>query len=104
MSALLRNCAITLKELEQFIETSDEILALKFEWDDFGALLKIMTVLRSIGEREMSIETLFPSLKKIIYMLLQYNVRVPRRCSMQVGILRTLIEAFSVQFEQAVIK
>lgn len=73
------------KELEQFIETSDEILSLKFEWDDFGALLRIMTALKSIREREARIETLFPSLKKIIYMLLQYSVRVPKKCSIQVG-------------------
>lgn len=78
---------------------SDEILSLKFEWDDFGALLKIMTVLRSIGERESSIETLFPSLKKIIYMLLQYSVRVPRKCSIQVDILLFLFVYFRVFFE-----
>lgn len=78
--------AALFKDLEQFIESSDETLSLKFDWDDFGALLKIMTVLKSIAERESSIESLFPSLKKIIYMLLQYSVRVPRKCAIQVGI------------------
>lgn len=87
LSLYERFCTLapSLKELEQFIDSSDQILSLKFEWDDFGALLKILTVLKSIGERESSIESLFPSLKKIIYMLLQYNVRVPRKCSIQVG-------------------
>lgn len=72
------------KDLEEFIETSDKTLALKIKWDDFGGLLKIMTALKNIGERESSIESLFHSLQKIIYMLLQYSVRVPRKCTIQV--------------------
>lgn len=74
-----------MKDLDQFIESSDKILSLVFEWDDFGALLKIMTVLKSIAERETGIEAHFQSLKRIIYMLLQYNVRVPKKCSFQVS-------------------
>lgn len=72
---------------------SNETLSIAFEWDDFGALLKIMTTLKSIGEREPSIGTFFLSLKRIIFMLLQYDVRVPKKCSLQV-IIFLLTEFF----------
>lgn len=79
-----------LKELEHFINESNKVLSLTFEWDDSSTLLKILSVLNQINVREPKIKYLFPSLKKIIYMIMQYDVKIPRKCTNQVFIVYLL--------------
>lgn len=73
------------QELEAFIERSNEILTLAFEWDDSSSLLRVLNVLNQIKVYESSIINLFPSLKKIVYMIMQYDIKIPKRCLNQVN-------------------
>lgn len=80
---------LLLQELEKFIINSTEVLSLVFDWDDSNSLLRILNVLNQIKEYEPSIKNLFPSLKKIIYMLMQYDIKIPKRCLNQVKCTHT---------------
>lgn len=74
-----------LQELEEFIIKSNEVLSLVFDWDDSNSLLRILNILNQINEYEPTIKSLFPSLKKIIHMIMQYDIKIPKKCSNQVG-------------------
>lgn len=73
------------QEFEEFIKKSNEILSLAFDWDDSSSLLRILNVLNQIKDYESSTKNLFPSLKRIIYMLMQYDIKVPKKCLNQVS-------------------
>lgn len=81
----VREFVCCLQELEEFIINSNEVLSLVFDWDDSNSLLRILNVLNQIKNYEPSIKNLFPSLKKIIYMLMQYDIRIPKKCLNQVN-------------------
>lgn len=81
----VREFVCCLQELEEFIINSNEVLSLVFDWDDSNSLLRILNVLNQIKDYEPSIKNLFPSLKKIIYMLMQYDIRIPKKCLNQVN-------------------
>lgn len=75
----------TSQGLEEFINESNNVLSLVFDWDDSSSLLRILNVLNQIKEYEPSIKSLFPSLKRIIYMIMQYDIKIPKKCSNQVA-------------------
>lgn len=57
---------------------------MEFAWDDLNTLLKVMFVFNEINERNKHVQDLFEPLRKIVDLLLIYNVTVPERCSIQV--------------------
>lgn len=71
--------------LEEFIKKSNETLSLVFERDDSNSLLRILNALNQINDCETTTNNLFPSLKRIIYMLMQYDIKIPKKCLNQVS-------------------
>lgn len=94
----VREFVCCLQELEEFIINSNEVLSLVFDWDDSNSLLRILNVLNQIKDYEPSIKNLFPSLKKIIYMLMQYDIRIPKKCLNQVNHISYMYCAFAIEF------
>lgn len=71
--------------MESFIAESTRILALTFKCDDLDTLLKVLTILKHVDERESKASNLFLSLKRIVYTIMQYDVQIPRKCINQVA-------------------
>lgn len=61
-------------------------MSLVFDWDDSNSLLRILNALNQINDWECTTKNLFPSLNRIIYMLMQYeNIKIPKKCLNQVS-------------------
>lgn len=70
--------------MEEFIDSSHQILLTEFAWGDLDTLLKVMYVLNEIKEKDVEVQSLFEPMKRIVDLLLLYGVSMPERCSIQV--------------------
>lgn len=84
--------------MDEFIESSKMVLNMDFAWDDLNTLLKVMSVFNEINERNNHVQDLFEPLRKVVDLLLIYNVTVPERCSIQVNQSHPLSVCSIVQF------
>lgn len=73
---LLKHINQSLFELDSFITEGIQIFGLPVQKDDFTTLLKIMSVLSQIRDRQKRTNCMFQPLKDIIETLKQYNVEI----------------------------
>ena len=66
--------SLYLQELEEFSIECDEVLGLEAAEEDFPTLLKILSVLNKIKERETATDNMFEPLKATVDLLKTYNV------------------------------
>ncbi|XP_061501815.1 dynein beta chain, ciliary isoform X1 [Anopheles gambiae] len=71
---LIDRVVISLQELEEFSIECDEVLGLEAAEEDFPTLLKILSVLNKIKERETATDNMFEPLKATVDLLKTYNV------------------------------
>ncbi|XP_058061407.1 LOW QUALITY PROTEIN: dynein beta chain, ciliary-like [Anopheles bellator] len=64
----------SLKELEEFTLECDRVLGLEAAEEDFPTLLKILSILNKIKEREAATDNMFDPLKATVDLLKTYNV------------------------------
>jgi len=76
-----------LKELEDFIVNSPQVLRQNITEDDFEILLSIMSVLTQIRDREKDTDYMFVPLREIVDMLKAYNVEFPKLIYNQLNVL-----------------
>ncbi|KAG5679915.1 hypothetical protein PVAND_009451 [Polypedilum vanderplanki] len=72
-----------LKELEDFIIYSTELLKTEPSNDDYELLLKILKTLSQINERERKTDEMFEPLKEIVDMLKNYDVKFDEKINDQ---------------------
>jgi dynein heavy chain, axonemal len=65
---------LNFQELENFISTSTNTLRLEATEEDFETLLKILSVITQIKEREVETDNMFDPLKEVVALLKTYNV------------------------------
>ncbi|XP_055614548.1 dynein beta chain, ciliary, partial [Uranotaenia lowii] len=71
---LIDNVQNSLQELEEFANECDEIFLLEVEEEDFPTLLKILSALNKLKEREATYDNMFEPLKQTVELLKNYNV------------------------------
>ena len=74
-----------LQEFENFTNKSNDVLSSIVDWNDFAGLLNVMSVLNQVKGRNQNIGDFFEMLRKLIDVLLQFNIIVPEKCAIQVG-------------------
>jgi dynein heavy chain, axonemal len=62
-----------LQELDDFIVSSTAVLRMEATEDDFETLLKILSVITQIKEREVETDNMFEPLKEVVALLKTYN-------------------------------
>jgi dynein heavy chain len=84
----LRNKVIEdLKELDDFIISSTEVINQVPSNDDYELLLKILKILSTINEREKQVEDMFVPLKQIVGLLETYDVTFDEQIGNQFAVL-----------------
>ncbi|XP_039947795.1 dynein beta chain, ciliary [Bactrocera tryoni] len=63
----------SLQELEDFVEEANEALKIELNKDDFEGLLKILSVLNTINEKQYTYDYMFDPLREVVDLLKQYN-------------------------------
>ncbi|XP_058455827.1 dynein beta chain, ciliary-like isoform X2 [Malaya genurostris] len=71
---LIDRVVVSLQDLEDFANECDEIFVLEAAEDDFPTLLKILSVLNKLRERENTYDNMFEPLKATVDLLKGYNV------------------------------
>ncbi|XP_037954213.1 dynein beta chain, ciliary [Teleopsis dalmanni] len=63
----------SLKELEDFCAEANDAMKIELQKDDFDGLLKILSVLNTINEKQYFYDSMFDPLREIVEMLKGYN-------------------------------
>lgn len=61
------------QELEDFVDEANEALKIELNKDDFEGLLKILSVLNTINEKQYTYDYMFDPLREVVDLLKQYN-------------------------------
>ncbi|XP_026835009.1 dynein beta chain, ciliary isoform X2 [Drosophila erecta] len=70
---LINRVKNSLKELQDFVDEANIVLKIELQKDDFEGLVKILSVLNQINEKQCIYDSMFDPLKEIIDLLRQYN-------------------------------
>ena len=73
----------SLSDLNNFIEKADEGLMQQVKEDDYDGLVKVMEFLKVVKEKQVTTDTMFEPLGKIIEMLRGYGVVIPEESLVQ---------------------
>ena len=73
----------SLSDLNNFIEKADEGLMQQVKEDDYDGLVKVMEFLKVVKEKQLTTDTMFEPLGKIIEMLRGYGVVIPEESLVQ---------------------
>jgi dynein heavy chain, axonemal len=93
---------LNFQELENFISTSTNTLRLEATEEDFETLLKILSVITQIKEREVETDNMFDPLKEVVALLKTYNVDFSdkwlgiKKSALQVKQNITAVQAYQV--------
>ena len=69
--------------MNNFIEKADEGLMQQVKEDDYDGLVKVMEFLKVVKEKQLTTDTMFEPLGKIIEMLRGYGVVIPEESLVQ---------------------
>ncbi|XP_044574110.1 dynein beta chain, ciliary [Drosophila ananassae] len=70
---LINRVKNSLKELQDFVNEANIVLKIELQKDDFEGLVKILSVLNQINEKQYIYDSMFEPLKEIIDLLRLYN-------------------------------
>ncbi|XP_030371689.1 dynein beta chain, ciliary [Scaptodrosophila lebanonensis] len=70
---LINRVKNSLKELQDFVDEANIVLKMELQKDDFEGLVKILSVLNQINEKQYLYDSMFEPLKEIVELLKQYN-------------------------------
>lgn len=65
---------------------ANEMLALEVDENNLDDLLKVLSILNKIEERQMDTDSMFDPLKAIVAMLKKYNLTFENKIYLQVGV------------------